>query len=297
MNSIKVNKYKVALNEDLKLVDRATNPGKMRFNAKELEIHLAKTIKGISKLQNKLFAENRRSLLILFQGMDSSGKDSCIRSITAGLNPHGVTVTSFKHPTEIELEHDYLWRHAQRLPEHGQIAIFNRSHYENVLISRVHPRIVLSERLPGVNSIEKINGKFWKMRYQQINYFEEMNCQNGTTIIKFFLHLSKEEQCKRFISRLEHKEKHWKFSSTDIIERSYWEKYQRAYEQALKHTSTKHAPWYIIPADNKPLAHLLICKIILEKLRKLSLQFPPISAKEMEMMEIEKEKLLSEKDL
>ncbi len=180
----------------------------------------------------------------------------------------------------MSLEHDYLWRHAQKLPEHGQITIFNRSHYENVLVSKVHPEIVLAERLPGIYDTGKINKKFWKIRYKQINDFEKNATVNGIRILKFFLHLSKREQRNRFLERIENKEKHWKFSSNDITERKFWAEYQHAYAQALKHTSTKIAPWYIIPADEKPYAHYLVSKIILEKLRQMDPSFPPVNEEE-----------------
>jgi polyphosphate kinase 2 (PPK2 family) len=181
------------------------------------------------------------------------------------------------------------------MPEHGQIAIFNRSHYENVLISKVHPEIVLSERLPGVTRLSQVNAKFWEMRYKQINAFEKSNTENGTFIVKIFLHLSKQEQCRRFIDRIKNKEKHWKFSSNDISERAYWNEYQKAYEQAIQHTSTKTTPWYVVPADDKLFAHLLISKIIIKSLKKLNLSFPPTDKKEMKMMKKELKKLMSEK--
>ena len=189
---------------------------------KDLKARLSKDIKAIAKLQYKLFAENRQSLLIILQGMDSAGKDGTIKHIMSGVNPQGVLVYSFKHPSALELEHDYLWRHTQKLPEHGQITIFNRSHYENVLISKVHPEFVLAERLPGIDSIDKIDKHFWNRRYEQINDFEKNIAESGTQILKFFLHLSKEEQRIRFLERIENKEKHWKFSSNDITERKFW---------------------------------------------------------------------------
>jgi polyphosphate kinase 2 (PPK2 family) len=169
--------------------------------------------------------------------MDGAGKDRAIKHVMRGLNPQGISVTSFKHPTILELEHDYLWRHSRKIPERGQISIFNRSHYENVLISKVHPEIILSERLPSIIKIKDVDKIFWQMRYKQINDFEKRHIENDNYIIKIFLHLSKEEQCKRFIDRIEHKEKHWKFSSCDFAEQNYWEKYQNAYEQAIKQTS------------------------------------------------------------
>lgn len=282
--------------QQLKLSKFSTRLSDKRIGKEKLKKRLEKDIEAISKLQNKLFAENRQSLLILFQGMDSAGKDSAIKHILRGVNPQGVSVTSFKHPTGVELEHDYLWRHTQKMPEHGQIAIFNRSHYENVLISKVHPKIVLSERLPGIIKLKDVDQKFWERRYKQINDFEKRTSENGTYILKFFLHLSKKEQCKRFVDRLENREKYWKFSSTDIIERGYWEEYQDAYEQAIRNTSAKSAPWYIIPADDKLVAHVLIGAIILETLRQLNPSFPEIDKKELEFMQKEKRKLVNEQN-
>jgi PPK2 family polyphosphate:nucleotide phosphotransferase len=259
-----------------------------------LKAGLEKDIEEIAALQNKLYAENRQSLLIILQGMDSAGKDATIKHIVKGVNPQGVVVSSFKHPSDQELEHDYLWRHNIKLPEHGQIAIFNRSHYENVLISKVHPSLVLAERLIGYDKLARIDKAFWKMRYNQINHFEKRNIETGTQIVKFFLHVSKDEQCKRFLERINNQDKHWKFSSNDIEERNYWTAYQEAYEQAIKHTSTKIAPWYIIPADNKLHAHLLMGKIVLAKLKEMKPAFPPKTKKEQEYMQKAKIRLEQE---
>ncbi|TAE90244.1 MAG: polyphosphate kinase 2 family protein [Bacteroidetes bacterium] len=250
----------------------------------DLKERLENDIEQISSLQNKLFAENRQSLLIIFQGMDSAGKDGTIKHIMKGVNPQGVEVISFKHPSIQELEHDYLWRHNIKLPKSGQIVIFNRSHYENVLISKVHPELVLAERLHGYDKLSSIDKVFWKLRYNQINYFERRNIETGTQILKFFLHLSKDEQCKRFLDRINNQDKHWKFSSADIEERKYWVAYQQAYEQAIKHTSTKQAPWHIIPADDKLYARMLIGRIILEKLQEMKPVFPPKTKAEQEYM-------------
>jgi PPK2 family polyphosphate:nucleotide phosphotransferase len=287
-------KCKIKPNQEFELSKIATRSANNNFKKKILKKRLGKDIEEISKFQNKLFAENRKSLLIIFQGMDSAGKDSAIKHIMQGVNPQGVSVTSFKHPTNVELEHDYLWRHEQKMPEHGEIAIFNRSHYENVLISKVHPEIVLCERLPGITKIQEVDEQFWHTRYKQINDFEKRNIENGTYIIKIFLHLSKEEQCRRFIDRIDHKEKHWKFSSSDITERGYWNDYQNAYEQAIQQTSTKIAPWYIVPADDKLYAHFLVSKIVLEKLKALNPKFPIVDKKERELMQAAKKKLENE---
>mgnify|MGYP002365881615 CR=1 FL=1 len=262
---------------------------------KKLKKNLESDIQEISKLQNKLFAEDRQSLLIIFQGMDSAGKDGTIKNIMKGVNPQGVLVTSFKHPNSQELEHDYLWRQTIKLPEHGQIVIFNRSHYENVLISKVHPELVLAERLNGYEKLSKIDNTFWKLRYDQINHFEKRNIETGTQILKFFLHLSKDEQCRRFLDRIANEDKHWKFSSSDIEERKYWSEYQDAYEQAIKNTSTKLSPWFIIPADDKLYAHILIGRIILEKLKEMKPNFPAKTKQEKEYMQ--KAKINLEKEI
>jgi PPK2 family polyphosphate:nucleotide phosphotransferase len=287
-----LNKCKIKPYQDLKLSKIDTHIKER--NKKKLELQLVNNVKEIAKFQNKLFAENRQSLLIILQGMDSSGKDGTIKHILSGVNPQGVWVYSFKHPSLLELEHDYLWRHAQMLPKHGQITIFNRSHYENVLISKVHPKVVLAERLPGIDSIDNIDKAFWKTRYEQINSFEKTTVQNGTQILKFFLHISKEEQRRRFLERIENKEKHWKFSSADIAEREYWKEYQSAYEQAIEHTSTKIAPWYVIPSDDKLYTHLLIGGIILEKLKEMNPSFPSIDEDEKKLLKQAKEKLEKE---
>jgi len=271
-------------NKKFKLSDYSTRISKNSIGKSIEEASLANDIAEIATLQNKLYAEDRQSLLIILQGMDGSGKDGTIKHVMRGINPQGVLVTSYKHPTNQELEHDYLWRHTIKLPEHGQIVIFNRSHYENVLISRVHPELVLAERLHGYDKLSKIDKAFWEQRYDQINHFEKRNIETGTQILKFFLHISKDEQCKRFLERINNEDKHWKFSSSDIEERKYWAEYQDAYQQAIKHTSTKIAPWYIVPADDKFLAHVLIGKIILDKLRDMKPTFPPKTKQEQEYL-------------
>lgn len=278
----------------LKLSKIATGGEPTNKDKKNLKDHLDADIKAISDYQYKLFAEDRQSLLIIFQGMDASGKDGTIKHIMNGINPQGVAVHSFKHPSTLELEHDYLWRHVLKLPEHGQIAIFNRSHYENVLIAKVHPEIVLAEKLHNIFTVSDITEKFWQKRYKQINAFEKNINQNGTGILKFFLHISKREQAKRLIDRIDNRERHWKYSSGDIVERSHWDEYQNAYEEALKATSTDRAPWYIIPADNKDYAHQLISKIILDKLQQMDPIFPKVSKEELDKMKVAKNDLLKE---
>jgi PPK2 family polyphosphate:nucleotide phosphotransferase len=291
---IEPDKYKVAPHEEINLSKVKTTSGFKTPEKSELRELLLNDTGELSKLQYKLYAENRQALLIVLQGIDGSGKDGTIKHIMSGVNPQGVEVHSFKHPSDEELDHDFLWRHAATLPGRGQITIFNRSHYENVLISRVHPQLVLAERIPGFDSVEKIDEKFWTMRYRQIKRFEKNITQNGTQIVKFYLHLSKEEQRNRFLARIDDKEKHWKFSSADITERGFWNEYEKAYEETLANTSTKIAPWYIIPADDKWYAHLLIGKIIIEKLKLMDPCFPVISKEEEKLLQQAKVKLEKE---
>lgn len=291
---MKINNYKVKPGAKVKLSKISTDTASEKIAKAALKGRLEKDIYDISNYQYKLFAENRQSLLIILQGMDSSGKDGTIKHIMNGVNPQGVSVHSFKHPSDLELEHDYLWRHAMKLPERGQITIFNRSHYENVLITKVHPQIVLSERLPNVRTVKEVDEKFWKKRYKQINNFEKNMIYNGIHVLKFFLHISKEEQARRFIDRIDKKEKHWKFSSADITERGFWDQYQLAYEQALMNTSTEEAPWYIIPADNKDFAHYIIGKAILDKLQKIDPKYPVVTTEEVAAMKTAKAGLLKE---
>lgn len=290
-----INALLVPAGKKISLKKFSTNPQK-DYDKDEMQKQLAGCVEQLADLQYRLYAEDRQSLLIVLQGMDSSGKDGTIKEIMKGVNPQGVKVHSFKHPSGQELDHDFLWRHYQALPAHGEITIFNRSHYENVLISKVHPELVVAEKLPGIYSPEDIGKKFWKTRYERINDFEETVTSNGTRIVKFFLHLSKEEQRKRFLARLENKQKNWKFSSADITERGFWNEYQQAYEQALNHTSTTRAPWYVIPADNKPYAHLLIARILVEGLQKMKPEFPVTDKKEDQFMREAYKKLKAEDD-
>ncbi|MBT1710989.1 polyphosphate kinase 2 family protein [Fulvivirgaceae bacterium PWU5] len=233
--------------------------------------------KTLAAIQDKLYAHNRYSVLIIFQAMDAAGKDGAVKHIMSGFNPLGVKVTSFKTPTPHELEHDFFWRHYLALPARGEIAIHNRSHYENVLITRVHPEYVLQENIPGIGSVADITDDFWEDRFKQINRFEKNLVKNGTVIIKFFLHLSKKEQKKRFLERIDDPSKNWKFSTGDIQERAHWKEYQEAYEQAINATSQDHAPWFIIPADDKWYARLAIASVIAEKFEALDIRYPSIS--------------------
>lgn len=235
---------------------------------KEKEVKLDKVQAKLSKLQDVMYAHNRYGVLICLQGMDTSGKDSLIREVFKEFNPRGVVVHSFKTPTSAELEHDYLWRHYLALPEKGKYAIFNRTHYENILVTRVHPEFILNENLPGIEKVEDIPEDFWKDRIEQINNFEKHITQNGTIVLKFYLHLSKEEQRQRLLRRLEKEKHNWKFSVSDLKERGHWEEYQQYYEEAINKTSTKDAPWYIVPADDKEMARYIVARIIWEVMQK-----------------------------
>ncbi len=259
----------------------------------EARKHLKKDIKRLRKLQDKLYAHNKYSVLLIFQAMDAAGKDGAIKRVMSGLNPQGCQVFSFKHPSKEEYDHDFLWRHYKALPERGRIGIFNRSHYENVLITKVHPQYILSEQLPNISSVEQIDSGFWQNRYEQIRNFEKGITENGTVVLKFFLHLSKKEQKIRFLERIDNPEKNWKFSFGDINERGYWDKYQKAYEDALSETSTHKAPWYIVPADNKWFTRAAIANIIADKLKELNIEYPELPQKEKDKLAEAKKYLLN----
>jgi PPK2 family polyphosphate:nucleotide phosphotransferase len=233
-------------------------------------------IQQLSSLQSLLYASNRHALLLIFQAMDAAGKDSTIRHVMSGVNPQGCQVFSFKHPSAEELEHDFLWSAIRRLPERGHIGIFNRSYYEEVLIVRVHPEILRSEQIPYELLDE---AGIWDQRFRSIVDLERHLHRNGTRIIKFFLHISKEEQRKRFLDRIDDLDKNWKLSMADIEERKYWKQYRRAYEACLSATSTDHAPWYVVPADDKPNAQLIVSAVILDTLSRLKMSYPKADAK------------------
>ncbi len=233
---------------------------------------LKKTLKAIRRtlgeLQDVFYAHDKYGVLICLQGMDTSGKDSLIREVFKDFNVSGVEVHSFKVPTELELSHNYLWRHYIALPAKGKFGVFNRTHYENVLVTRVHPEYIMGENIPGIHSVADINQEFWDERFKQINDFERTLTKNGTIVFKFFLNLSKEEQRLRLLRRLAIKEKHWKFSPGDLKERKLWDTYQDCYEEAINNTNKEHAPWYVIPADNKKAARVIVASILLEELKK-----------------------------
>ncbi len=236
----------------------------------ELAEKLLNIQQKLSKRQDAMYAHNRHAVLICLQGMDTSGKDSLIREVFKEFNPRGVVVHSFKTPTSAELEHDYLWRHYIALPEKGKFAVFNRTHYENILVTRVHPEYILGENLPGIEKVTDIPEDFWQERMKQINHFEKHIAQNGTQVLKFYLHISKEEQRQRLLHRLENPEDNWKFSVGDLKERERWDDYMQYYEEAIHATSTQHAPWYIIPADDKEISRYIVAKIIWETLEQLT---------------------------
>ncbi len=232
---------------------------------------LGEDVSELADAQELLYAANSWSVLVIFQAMDAAGKDGTIKHVMSGVNPQGCQVFSFKHPSLEELEHNYLWRCMKALPERGRIGIFNRSYYEEVLIAKVHPELVTAQRIPDVDPAKK---KFWQTRYDDINSFEKHLFRNGTRIIKFMLHISKEAQRQRFLDRLDEPRKNWKFSVKDIDERGYWDDYMSAYEDALTETSTKWAPWYVIPSDHKWISRALVARILVKEIRKLGLKHP-----------------------
>ncbi|WP_207533157.1 polyphosphate kinase 2 family protein [Desertivirga arenae] len=246
----------------------------------------------LSELQDKLYADNSKSLLIIFQAMDAAGKDSAIKHVMSGVNPQGCQVYSFKQPTSEELDHDFLWRHYKALPERGRIGIHNRSHYENVLVCKVHPKFAANEsKLP----LMYINEKFWNNRYRSIRNFEEHLTDSGTTVIKFFLHVSKEEQKERFLKRIDDPSKNWKFSAADIDEREMWDHYMKAYQDVFRETSTEACPWHIIPSDRKWFARILICQVIVDTLRSMDLKYPVLPESDYLRLAESKKRLQEEK--
>jgi PPK2 family polyphosphate:nucleotide phosphotransferase len=261
------------------------------FKSKEAaQKELLNNVEELARQQDLLYASDTYALLLVFQALDAAGKDGTIKHVMSGVNPQGCQVFSFKSPSVEELDHDYLRRSAIRLPERGRIGIFNRSHYEEVLITRVHPDILTRQRLPAVPKGQTI----WKQRFKQINHFEKYLSQNGIPILKFFLNVSKNEQKKRFLKRIEEKEKNWKFSANDIRERQFWDQYQDAYQEVFNHTSTAWAPWFIIPADNKSFAHLAVSAIVAAFLKSLRLKYPTISQADAEALETARQELLAE---
>lgn len=282
MNSYKVENTINLINTSTRLVD------------KKAEKKLKKIRNQLSKLQDAMYAEGKYSVLICLQGMDTSGKDSLIREVFKDINAQGIEVHSFKVPSELEKSHDYLWRHYIALPERGKIGIFNRTHYENVLVTRVHPEYIVGENIPAATSVEVLNDDFFNNRMEEINNFEKHIVNNGTIILKFFLNLSKEEQKNRLLRRLRLKEKNWKFSPGDLKERKLWDEYQFCYQDLLNKTSKENAPWYVIPADDKPTARLLVAQTILETLKTYKFKAPKLPQKYTDEISNYKNQLESE---
>jgi PPK2 family polyphosphate:nucleotide phosphotransferase len=253
---------------------------------------LTQDVSALAAAQDQLYAADHWSILIILQAMDAAGKDSTIKHVMSGVNPQGCEVTSFKHPSAEELDHNFLWRYARRTPERGRIGIFNRSYYEEVLVVRVHPELVRAERVPD----GRVDDDFWADRFADINAFERHLTRNGTVILKFFLHLSKEEQRKRFLKRLKDPSKHWKFSAADLAERRFWDDYMEAYEDAINATSTKHAPWHIIPADHKWVSRALVARIITRSLESLDLRYPEVTDAQRAIIEEARKQLENPKD-
>ena len=245
----------------------------------------------LAALQSKLYAQDRWSVLLVFQAMDAAGKDGTIKHVMSGINPQGCQVTSFKGPSSEELDHDYLWRCQKRLPERGRIGIFNRSYYEETLVVRVHPEFLAGQKLP-----EKcVTKHIWEERFQDIRAFERYLTRNGTIVLKFFLHVSKEEQRKRFLERIELPEKNWKFSSADMKERGFWDDYQTAYEETIRETATKDAPWFVVPADNKWFTRLVVAGAVIDALASLDLHYPKVNAAKLADLAVAKKALLAGK--
>jgi PPK2 family polyphosphate:nucleotide phosphotransferase len=260
-------------------------------NKDEAAAKLRKDVKRLAKYQDVLYAQNIYALLVVLQAMDTAGKDGTIRHVMSGVNPQGTQVHSFKGPSAEELGHDFLWRHMKALPERGGIGIFNRSYYEEVLVVRVHPENLDRQRLPS-----GARGKgIWKHRFDAINNFEKYLVRNGIVVLKFFLHLSKEEQKRRFLARINTPEKNWKFFLSDVKERAYWDDYMNAFEDTLNHTSTEHAPWYIVPADSKWFTRAVVADVIVEKLKSLKLRYPSVSKKHRQRLLEAKELLEKER--
>ena len=244
----------------------------------------------LEKSQELLYAADSWSILVIFQAMDAAGKDSTIKHVMSGINPQGCQVFSFKHPSTEELDHNFLWRCSKSLPERGRIGIFNRSYYEEVLIVKVHPNLVQAQRIPDAN----VNRAFWEHRYDDINQFEQHLCRNGTKVIKFFLNVSKGEQRRRFLERIEDKRKHWKLSLSDINERQHWDQYQEAYEECLTHTSTAWAPWYVIPADHKWVTRTAVSHILARTIEDLKLSYPEVTSAKQQEIELARKQLEQE---
>ncbi len=285
-----ISPYAVSRSKGFRLKD--FDPGDTQgFDLKaEAQVYLDKNIQRLSDMQQRLYAQDCWSILLVFQAMDAAGKDSAIRHVMSGVNPQGCQVFSFKQPSAEELSHDYLWRASKSLPQRGRIGIFNRSYYEEVLIVRVHSQVLQQERVPP----SLVTKSIWKERFEDINAFERTLARNGVIIRKFYLNVSKQEQRSRFLKRLDEPEKNWKFSESDVREREHWDGYMAAYEDMIAHTSTEHAPWYVVPADKKWFTHLIVSSVIVEALEELRLTYPRIDAARRKELDAARQLLLKE---
>ena len=282
-------KFLATPDSKISLKDHATDyTGKLSSKDEGKDVQ-KENLKQLKDLQEMLYAYNRYSVLLIFQAMDAAGKDSTIEHVMSGVNPQGCQVFSFKKPSANELEHDFLWRTYRALPERGRIGIFNRSYYEEVLVTRVHPEYIVGQRLPGIDRVNDVNEDLWQSRYRSINEMERHLTANGTVILKFFLNVSKDEQKNRFLRRINRPEKNWKFTMNDVEERKYWDDYQHAFEQAINHTSTEHAPWHIIPADRKWFMRAAVSEIIVDKLQSLDMRYPKVTGKQKANLQKAKE--------
>lgn len=292
MKEINIQEFKVTKAIQLKELKTTYN---LEASENTIEDELEEVREKLGKLQDTMYAHGKYAVLVCLQGMDTAGKDSLIREVFKDFNSRGVVVHSFKVPTELELNHDYLWRHYIALPARGKFGVFNRTHYENVLVTRVHPGYILGENIPSVNSVEDINDEFWAKRFEQINNFEKHIADNGTIIFKFFLNLSKREQKDRLLRRLEKQEKNWKFSPGDLKERKLWDNYMSCYEDAINRTSKEHAPWFAIPADDKETARYIVAKIMYDTLKTYAdIQEPELDEDIKANLEVYKKQLESE---
>jgi PPK2 family polyphosphate:nucleotide phosphotransferase len=271
---LRTGRFRVKPGAKVNLKRWATRVPDLYSDEEDAQRQLATQVKRTSELQDAMYASDRHSLLLVFQAMDAAGKDGAIKHVMSGVNPQGCQVTSFKQPSTEELDHDFLWRTTLRLPERGRIGVFNRSHYEEVLVVRVHPEYLAAQRLPPVP--EPNSKEFWEQRMRSIREHEAHLVRNGTTVVKFFLHVSQEEQRARFLERIDHPEKNWKFNLGDVQERQHWDEYMRAYEQALSATSTRDAPWYVVPADDKKNARLIMSAVINKTLESMDLGYPKL---------------------
>jgi len=286
-----VKTYRVEDGDKFRLKDFDPNDTD-KLRSKEHAQHLLdKGIAEMSELQDKLYAQDRWAVLLIFQAMDAAGKDGAIKHVMSGVNPQGCQVYSFKAPSVEELDHDYLWRTMQRLPQRGRIGIFNRSYYEEVLIVRVHPEVFQKERIPS----SLVTKNIWEDRFQDISAFERYLWRNGVVVRKFFLHVSRKEQKQRFLDRLDHPEKNWKFSAGDVYERGYWDDYMKAYEDMIAHTATRHAPWFVVPADNKWFTRLVVAAAIVDTLENLQLSYPEVDAAKKKELRAARTRLLGKR--